>query len=111
MHGTHEDPRLLAMASIAAAQANVDNVGKLVEDTEYYKEKMKQIKETLVSKRTKGKQLKRLHSLREGSTIHQLHETNHVNDYQTPLNPRNSFGQKIQLRITNRIFCLSLNNF
>ena len=41
MHGTNEDPQLLAMASIAAAQANTYNVGKLVEDTKYYKEKMK----------------------------------------------------------------------
>ena len=47
------------MASVAAAQVDVDNVDKMVEDDEYYKEKMKQIKETLVRERTEEKQLKR----------------------------------------------------
>ena len=59
MHGTNEDPRLLATESVATTQANVYNVSKFVEDTKYYKEKMKQIKETLVRERTKVKQLNR----------------------------------------------------
>ena len=47
------------MESLASAQANAYNVGRMVEDVEYYKQKMKQIKETLVRERTKGQQLKR----------------------------------------------------
>ena len=44
MHGTNEDPLLLTMASIVAAQAIADNFGKMVKDAEYYKDKMKPIK-------------------------------------------------------------------
>ena len=37
MHRTDEDPRFFAMVGVAASQANIVNVSKLVEDTEQYK--------------------------------------------------------------------------
>ena len=58
MHNTNEDPRLLAMAGVVAAQANAVNVGKMVEDAEQYKEKLSQMKETLRKERGEGKYLK-----------------------------------------------------
>ena len=61
MQGTNEDPQLLAMASIAATQTNKDNVSKLVEDVEHYKERMLKMKETLVKERGDGEELKRKH--------------------------------------------------
>ena len=61
MQGTNEDPQLLAMASVLAAQANADNVSKLVEDVEHYKQRMLKMKETLVKERGEGQDLKRKH--------------------------------------------------
>ena len=61
LHGTNKDPKLLAMAGVASSLANVDNVGKLVEDIDQYKEKMFQMKETLRKERGEGKILKRKH--------------------------------------------------
>ena len=37
MQGTNQDPIFLASVNIAVAQANADNVGKLVEDVETIK--------------------------------------------------------------------------
>ena len=48
MQGTNQDPEFLASVNIAAAQANADNVGKLVEDVEHYKQRMHKMKNTLV---------------------------------------------------------------
>ena len=61
MQSTNEDPQLLAMVSIAEAQANADNASKLVEDARHYNERMLKMKETLVKERTKGQDLKRKH--------------------------------------------------
>ena len=46
------------MAGVASALTNADNVGKMVDDIEQYKEKMPQMKETLRKEREKGKALK-----------------------------------------------------
>ena len=48
MQGTNQDPVFLASVNIVASQANADNVGKLVEDVEHYKERMLKRKKTLV---------------------------------------------------------------
>ena len=61
IQGTNEDPQLLTMASVAAAQANANNVSKLVEDVGNYKERMSQMKETLRKERGEGQELKRKH--------------------------------------------------
>ena len=61
MQGTDEDPQLLAMASMATVQANANNVNKLVEDVEHYKQRMLKMKETLVKERGEGQDLKRKH--------------------------------------------------
>ena len=61
MQGTNEDPQLLAMERVEVAQANVDNVSKLVEDVGNYKEIMSQMKETLRKERGEGQYLKRKH--------------------------------------------------
>ena len=61
IHGTNKDPKLLVMAGVASALANADNVGKMVDDLEQYKEKMSQMKETLRKERGEGKILKRKH--------------------------------------------------
>ena len=47
LQGTNKYPKLLAMEGIVAAIANVNNVGKLVEDVDQYKDKIPQMKETL----------------------------------------------------------------
>ena len=49
------------MESIAAVQSNIDNVSKMVEDAEHYKERMLKMKETLVKERGEVKELKRKH--------------------------------------------------
>ena len=51
---TNQDPIFLASINIAGAQASVDNVGKLVEDVENYKERMCVLKRTLVTERGEG---------------------------------------------------------
>ena len=51
LQGTNKDPKLLAMAGVATTLDNVDNVEKLVEDVDQYKEKMSQMKETLRKER------------------------------------------------------------
>ena len=61
MQGTNQDPVFLASVNIAAAQANADNIGKLVENVEQYKEIMCKMKNTLVKERREGGELKRKH--------------------------------------------------
>ena len=61
LHGTNKDPKLLTMAGVASDLTNADNVGKLVEDIDQYKEKMSQMKETLRKEIREGKILKRKH--------------------------------------------------
>ena len=61
IHGTNKYPKLLAMVGVASALANADNVGKLVDDIDQYKEKMSQMKETLRKEIGEGKILKRKH--------------------------------------------------
>ena len=51
IHGTNKNPKLLAMVGVASALTNADNVGKLVEDIDQYKDKMFQMKETLGKER------------------------------------------------------------
>ena len=34
VHGTNKDPKLLTMEGVASSLANVDNVGKMVDDIE-----------------------------------------------------------------------------
>ena len=47
VHGTNKDPKLLARGGVASALENVDNVDKMVDDLEQYKEKISQMRETL----------------------------------------------------------------
>ena len=47
VHGSNKDPKLLARAGVASTLANVDNVDKIVDDLEQYKEKVSQTSETL----------------------------------------------------------------
>ena len=54
MQGTNQDPIFLASVNITAAQANADNIGKLVENVEQYKEIMCKMKNTLVKERGEG---------------------------------------------------------
>ena len=61
VHRTDEDPRLLAMEDVVAAQANAVIIGRLVENTEKYKENMSQMKETLRKERGEGQELKITH--------------------------------------------------
>ena len=51
MQGTNEDPQFLASVSIESVQANADNVNKLVGDVEHYKERMLNMKVTLIKER------------------------------------------------------------
>ena len=44
VHGTNKDPKLLAIAGVASALANVDNVEKMVDDLEQYKVNMSQMR-------------------------------------------------------------------
>ena len=48
MQTTNEDPQFLASVRIPAMQAHADNVNKLVGDVEHYKERMLNMKGTLV---------------------------------------------------------------
>ena len=59
----NKDPKLLAMAGVATTLDNVDNVKKLVEYVDQYKEKMSQMKETIRKERGEGKNLKRKHDI------------------------------------------------
>ena len=61
MQGTNQDPIFLASVNIVVAQANVDNVGKLVEDVEHYKEIIIKMKNMFVKERGEGGELKRKH--------------------------------------------------
>ena len=45
---TNQDPVFLASITVATAQANASNVGKLVENVEHYKERKGNMKNTLV---------------------------------------------------------------
>ena len=47
VHVTNKDPKLLAMEGVASTLANADNVDKMVDDMEQYKEKISQMRETL----------------------------------------------------------------
>ena len=51
VHGTNKDPKLLTTEGVASALANVDNVDKMVDDLEQYKDKISQMKETLKKER------------------------------------------------------------
>ena len=61
IHGTNKNPKLLARAGVASALANVDNMDKMVDDLEQYKEKISQMKEPLKKERGEGQSLKRKH--------------------------------------------------
>ena len=61
LHGTNTYPKLLAMAGVASALVNVDNVSQMVDDIEQYKEKMSKVKETLRKERGEGRSLKKKH--------------------------------------------------
>ena len=54
MQGTNQDPIFLELVNIPDAQPKVDNIGKLVEDVEHYKEIMRKMKNTLVKERGLG---------------------------------------------------------
>ena len=60
MKGTNQDLVFLASVSVAAAQDNADNIGKLVEDKEHYKEIMLLLENTLIKERGEGGELKRM---------------------------------------------------
>ena len=77
VHGTNKDPKLLARAGVASTLENVDNVEKMVDDLEQYKEKISQMRETLKKDRGEGKNLKiKLEdSLRE---LEKFRETCHI---------------------------------
>ena len=47
VHGTNKDPKILVRVGVASALENVDNVDKMLDDLEQYKEKISQMKETL----------------------------------------------------------------
>ena len=51
MQATNEDPQFLPSVRIPAVQAHLDNVNKLVGDVEHYKERMLNMKSTLVKER------------------------------------------------------------
>ena len=51
MQATNEDPQFLPSVRIPAVQARLDNVNKLVGDVEHYKERMLNMKSTLVKER------------------------------------------------------------
>ena len=61
VENTNQDPKFLASVSIAATQVNANNVDKLMEDAEHYKEKTIKMKDTLINERGEGKELKRKH--------------------------------------------------
>ena len=61
IHGTNKDPKLLARVGVASALTNVDNLDKMVDDMEQYKEKISQMRETLKKERGEGQILKRKH--------------------------------------------------
>ena len=61
VEGTNKYPKFLSSVNIAVTQANDDNVNKLVEDAENYKERMFKMKDTLVKERGEGQELKRKH--------------------------------------------------
>ena len=54
MHDTNQDPVFLASIAVAISQANADNVGKLVQNVEHYKEIMCNMKNTLVQETREG---------------------------------------------------------
>ena len=61
MQGTNEDPKLMESDTIAVAQANADNIKKLMENEYQCKEKMIRMKDTLVKERGEGQEIKRKH--------------------------------------------------
>ena len=81
MQGTNRDPQFLAFVTITVVQANADNVDKLVGDDEHYKERMINMKDTLVKERGEGRELNRKHeaTISKKESIqkeHQYLETN-----------------------------------
>ena len=48
LHRTNKDHKLLAVVGVASSLTNADNVNQMVHDIEQYKEKMSQVKETLM---------------------------------------------------------------
>ena len=59
MEGTNKYPKFMASVSVAATQANADNVDYLIENAEHHKEKMFKLKDTLIKERGKGIERKR----------------------------------------------------
>ena len=53
MKGTDDDPQLMALIDVAAAQENFYNVDRLKESVDQYKEKMVRVKDTLMKERGK----------------------------------------------------------
>ena len=52
---TQKDPNFMSFMNIVAAQANVDNVDRLMENVENHKENMLNLKDTLV--KTRGEEI------------------------------------------------------
>ena len=63
MVGAHKYLNSMAFVNIEAAQANVDNVDRLMENVEHHKEKMLKLKDILVKTRGEGIELKRNHDV------------------------------------------------
>ena len=59
VHGTHKDPRLLAMIGVALNLATEDNVDRIMIDQEESQKRFSQLKETLKKERSEGQILKR----------------------------------------------------
>ena len=58
---TNQDPKLISSVNVAAAQANTDNIDKLMEGADHYKEKIIKMKDTIIKERGEGRDLKRKH--------------------------------------------------
>ena len=61
MEGTNKHLKFMAYISVAVAQANANNVDRLIENVEHHKEKMFKMKDTLIKERGEGIELKRNH--------------------------------------------------
>ena len=61
MEGTNKDPKFTASVNMAASQASVDNVYRLMNNVEQNKEKMLKLKDNLVKMWGEGIELKRQH--------------------------------------------------
>ena len=61
IEGTHKDPKFMDSMNVVAAEANAENIDRLIENVKHQKEKMLNLKDTLVKIRGKGIELKRKH--------------------------------------------------